>query len=184
MITVVSVQDAINTVENIIGARSVRIISVDGVDGSGKSYLAKFLSHSSKYSYIDIDGEYLIPNNGKFIEFINYKKLKSDINCFLASGYILVIDGICATKILKNIGLEADVKIYIKKTIAGEWRDGKLFCYSRKIGDVIDERRKMLQESEIDEANIEGRVPEIFSFSEENMKDEILRYHFEYHLNP
>jgi hypothetical protein len=180
MITVNSIKDITNTLEEIVSIKNAGIVSVDGVDGSGKSYLACELSKSSKYAYFDIDGSYLIPNNGKFIEFINYKKLKSDINYFLASGHVVVIDCICSTLILKKIDLIADVKIYVKKTIVGEWRDGKLLNYSRNVEDVLAEKRKISQELEYDEANIGGREPEIFNFSEENMKDEILRYHFEY----
>jgi cytidylate kinase len=180
MITVCSVKDVINSVENILDTRNVRIISVDGVDGSGKSYLANALSQPSKYSYVDIDGEYLISNNGKFIEFVNYEKLKSDIDNYLSSGSIAVVDCICITKVLNNIDLNADVKIYVKKIMAGEWRDGKQFDYSRNIEDVLCEKRQLAQEDENDEAIIEGREPKILNFSEENMKDEIVRYHFQY----
>lgn len=180
MITVASVKDVINSVENILNTRNVRIISVDGVDGSGKSYLANALSHSSKYSYIDIDGEYLFSNKGRFTVFVNYEKLKLSIDNYLSFGNIAVVDCICVTKVLKNIDLNADVKIYVKKIMAGEWRDGKQFDYSRNVEDVLCEKRRLAQEFEYDEAIIEGREPEIFNLSEENMKDEIVRYHFEY----
>lgn len=157
-----------------------QLISIDGVDGSGKSYLSKFLVKGKGYSYIDIDGDYLIPSHGKYIEFIRYSVLKADVKKLLSSKRIIVIDGICTLKILKNIDLEPDIKVYVKKIIMGEWRDGRLFDYSCNIEDVLAVTRKEAQEFENNAAFIEGREPKILNNSEENMQDEIIRYHFEY----
>jgi hypothetical protein len=157
-----------------------QLISIDGVDGSGKSYLSEFLVKEKGYSYIDIDADYLIPNDGKYIEFIRYSVLKADVIKLLSSKRIIVIDGICILKILENIDLEPDIKVYVKKLIFGEWRDGRLFDYSCKIEDVLAVKRKEAQEFENNAAFIEGREPAILNNSEENMQDEIIRYHFAY----
>lgn len=157
-----------------------QLISIDGVDGSGKSYLSEFLVKEKGYSYIDIDGDYLIPNDGKYIEFIRYSVLKADVIKLLSLKKIIIIDGICILKILENIDLEPDIKVYVKKIIFGEWRDGRLFDYSCNIEDVLAAKRKEAQEFENNAAFIEGREPEILNNSEENMQDEIIRYHFEY----
>jgi uridine kinase len=122
-----------------------QLISIDGVDGSGKSYLSEFLVKEKGYSYIDIDGDYLIPNDGKYIEFIRYNVLKADVIKLLSSRRIIVIDGICILKILENIDLEPDIKVYVKKIIFGEWRDGRLFDYSCNIEDVLAAKRKEAQ---------------------------------------
>jgi hypothetical protein len=52
------------------------IISMDGVDGSGKFYLSIYLK-KTKYQYIDIDGEYLIPNTGKYVGYFIQRKINS-----------------------------------------------------------------------------------------------------------
>ena len=97
-----------------VGDKRSQLISIDGVDGSGKSYLSKFLVNEKGYSYIDIDG--------------------------------------------------------------------RLFDYSCNIEDILNVKRKEAQEFESNAAFIEGREPEILNNSEENMQDEIIRYHFEYQL--
>jgi hypothetical protein len=59
-----------NCIKNIIDNLSVlfvvnksNIISVDGVDCSGKSYLSKLIVNENNYSYIDIDGDYFRTGN-------------------------------------------------------------------------------------------------------------------------
>jgi uridine kinase len=173
-------QNFTNHISCLVTNNKAHLISIDGVDGSGKSYLSKILIKENNYSYIDIDGDYLVPNNGKYIEYIKYRKLKSDVTQLLSSNMIVVVDGICTTRTLKNIDFFADIKVYVKKIILGKWRDGRSFDYSRNVKDVLAEKRKEAQEFENDEAYIEGKEPQIFNYSEENMKDEILRYHFEY----
>ena len=155
------------------------VISIDGVNGSGKSYLSSFLSKKNGYSYIDIDGDYLIPNKGKYIDFIRYNELKGKIAALLTGDKTIVVDGICILKVLNKIGFNSDIKIYVKKLRLGRWRDGNLFDYRRNIADVLSEKRASLEEFENVSACIEGRSPEI-NDSEEDMFHEIIRYHFEY----
>lgn len=155
------------------------VISIDGVNGSGKSYLSSFLSKKNGYSYIDIDGDYLIPNKGKYIDFIRYHELKAKITSLLTVNKIIVVDGICILKVLNRIGFNSDIKIYVKKLRLDLWRDGDLFDYHRNIADVLSEKRASLEDFENVSAYIEGRSPEI-NDSEEDMFHEIIRYHFEY----
>ena len=155
------------------------VISIDGVNGSGKSYLSSFLSKKNGYSYIDIDGDYLIPNKGKYIDFIRYNELKAKITSLLTVNKIIVVDGICILKVLNRIGFNSDIKIYVKKLRLDLWRDGDLFDYHRNIADVLSEKRASLKDFENVSAYIEGRSPEI-NDSEEDMFHEIIRYHFEY----
>ena len=155
------------------------MISIDGVNGSGKSYLSSFLSKKNGYSYIDIDGDYLIPNKGKYIDFIRYHELKAKITSLLTVNKIIVVDGICILKVLNRIGFNSDIKIYVKKLRLDLWRDGDLFDYHRNIADVLSEKRASLEDFENVSAYIEGRSPEI-NDSEEDMFHEIIRYHFEY----
>lgn len=164
-----------------IADRNPCIISIDGVDGSGKSCLSHYLTHNTKLRYIDIDGEYLIPNLGKYVSCIEYDKLESDIYQSLVSGDSVVVDGICISKILENIGLIANIKVYVKNFVLGKWFDGDLFDYSCNIEDVIAAKRKDDQEFADIEATIECRGTAIVACSEESMKEEIIRYHFEYH---
>jgi hypothetical protein len=132
MIQFKSIGNLVNVISS-IADRKPCIISIDGVDGSGKSCLSYYLTQKTKFQYIDVDGEYLIPNLGKYVSCIKYDKLKRDIHQSLVSGDSVVVDGICISKILENIGLIANIKVYVKRLVLGCWLDGDLFDYSRNI---------------------------------------------------
>lgn len=175
-----NIDELINFVASCVGeGRKSLVISVDGVNGSGKSYLAWSLSNKYGYAYIDIDGNYLIQNNGKYIDFIKYNKLSEKITALSNTNKIMVVDGICILRVLNTIEINPDIKIYVKKIHFGHWRDGNLFDYKRNIDELLVERRESLEEFENISAHIEGRSSEI-NDSEEDMSHEIIRYHYEY----
>ena len=170
----------IRRIEILIAEKKLQLISIDGFSGSGKSYLSKMIVESNNYSYIDIDGDYLIPNNGRYINFIKYEKLKSDILNLVSNGDKIVSDGICILKVLECIGLKPDFKIYVKRIHNNQWRDGKHLDYATDVEDALSARRAEIQQFENDDAYIEGREPEIIDSSEEDMTHETIRYHYSY----
>ena len=170
----------IQRIEILIPEKKLQLISIDGFSGSGKSYLSKMIVESNNYSYIDIDGDYLIPNNGRYINFIKYEKLKSDILNLVSNGNKVVSDGICILKVLECIGFKPDFKIYVKRIHNNQWRDGKHLDYTTDVEDALSARRAENQQFENDDAYIEGREPEIIDSSEEDMTHETIRYHYSY----
>lgn len=170
----------IQKIEILIAEKKLQLISIDGFSGSGKSYLSKMIVDSNSYSYIDIDGDYLIPNNGRYINFIKYEKLKSDILNLVSNGDKVVSDGICILKVLDCIGFKPDIKIYVKRIHNNQWRDGKHLDYATDVENALTARRAEIQQFEKDDACIEGRKPEIINFLEEDMTHETIRYHYSY----
>jgi adenylate kinase family enzyme len=121
--------------------KKVQLISVDGFSGSGKSFLSKKIVEINNYTYIDIDGDYLKTNDGRFINFIKYEKLKADIFELVSNGKKVVIDGICILKVLDRIGFKPDIKVYVKRIHSQQWRDGKYLDYTTNIEDALSARR-------------------------------------------
>jgi len=71
-----------------------QIISIDGKDGSGKSTLAKYLAEKLNIHHIKLYEErYLIKNKGKYVDYIKYDVLKSDISELLSQKRIIILDG-------------------------------------------------------------------------------------------
>ena len=159
--------------------KKLQLISVDGLSGSGKSFLSNKIVEINNYTYIDIDGDYLIPNDGLFIDFIKYEKLKADIFELVSNGERVVIDGICILKVLDRIGFKPDIRVYVKRIHSQQWRDGKYLDYSTNIEDALSAKRDEPQEFENNAAYIEGR--EIIDSSREDMTHETFRYHYLYH---
>lgn len=170
----------IQKVEILVAEKNLHLVSIDGFSGSGKSYLSKVIVESNSYSYIDIDGDYLVANNGRYIDFIKYEKLKSDIFNFISNEDKVVIDGICILKVLERIGFKPDIKIYVKGIHNNQWRDGKHRDYATSVEDALFNIRVKNQQFENDAAYIEGREPKLIDLLEENMTHETMRYHYSY----
>lgn len=56
-----------------------KLIIIDGVDGSGKSALAKEIALELGCAHINLD-DYLEKNRGSFVKHIKYKPLKSEMD--------------------------------------------------------------------------------------------------------
>jgi hypothetical protein len=85
-------------------------IIIDGDQGSGKTTLAKEIAQVSGASIISLD-DYLLENGAVYWEQIKYDSLHSAI---LASGPKVIIEGVCALKILEHIKVSRDYHIFIK----------------------------------------------------------------------
>jgi adenylate kinase family enzyme len=177
----VNIPGIVQRIDILTTENKLQLISVDGFSGSGKSFLSKKIAENNNYKYIDIDKDYLTPNDGLFINFVKYEKLKADISKFVSDGKRVVIDGICILKVLDRIGFKPDIKVYVKRIHSQQWRDGKYLNYSTNVEDALSAERNELQEFENDAAYIEGREPKIIDSSREDMTHETFRYHYLYH---
>ncbi|HUC89889.1 MAG TPA: hypothetical protein VMR45_03735 [Patescibacteria group bacterium] len=88
-----------------------RIITIDGVDGSGKSTLSKELHKVLGGTLLD-EETYSVEGVGYFVP--ETKKLKSDIAPCLKKLPI-IYESCFMEEILKTIGLKPDLRIYIKE---------------------------------------------------------------------
>jgi len=176
-----NLSEIIQRICTLITEKKLYLISVDGLSGIGKSFLSKKISEIKNCKYIDIDGDYLIPNDGLYLDFIKYEKLKNDIFEIISNEKIAVVDGICILEVLNRIGFKPDLKVYVKRIHIQQWRDGKHIDYSKDVEHALTAIRDELQRFENDAAYIEDREPTIIDSSREDMNDETVRYHYLYH---
>ncbi len=181
METYENISEIIQRISILITEKQLQLITVDGFSGSGKSFLSEKIVDINSYEYIDIDGDYLIPNDGLYINFIKNEQLKADIIKLVSNGKIVVIDGICILQVLDRIGFKPGIKVYVKRIHSQGWRDGKHLNYDTSVDDALYEESRERQEFENDAAYIEGREPEPIDFSREDMTHETIRYHYRYH---
>ena len=167
----------------LIENNDINIITIDGVDGSGKTTLASDISKQSSLKHIEIDDIYLVKNQGKYVDAIQYRRLKYDISWSMNNNQKLIIDGICILEILDKINIYPDLKIYVKKiTDYNIWHDGIKFDYSKNVEVVLKQEDESLKEFIKIEAELEGKKPEIDKIKE-SIFHEIMRYHFKYQPN-
>ena len=160
---------------------AVRIIALDGFDGSGKSTYGKGLCDELRYQYFDIDGSYLVENQVGYIENLMFDNLLEDVTRANSPG-VCVLDGICMRDILDRLNITASVNIYFIKKKNGQWGNRKYLNYDANVDEIISQDLEGLREfrrmcSKIQNTEFEpGPQPE-------TLTHEIIRYHHKWKPN-
>ncbi len=160
------------------------MISIDGNTGAGKSTLASNISEKLGIIHLKLDDEkFLHQNKGGCLKFVKFNVLLNEIELIVESGKISIVDSVCILKILDNIGINSDLKLYVKRLSSyGHWYDERKFDYTRTASDIINE--------EMDGVRLINNIAELSIDSNEmnedqknTLHDEIIEYHFEYKPN-
>ena len=156
----------VKNIINRIVESNARIIGIDGAPFSGKSTLAGTLTVQIRAESFSFDKGY-IPTNpkGRYPDYVDAKKLKSDVESALERGAKVVIEGPCLRSILKKVNIHPDLIIYVRnKNNATDF-----------INQDITEREYLQLESDIN--NILKHVPDSDG---ECLEKDNARYHMEF----
>ena len=85
---------------------NARRIGVDGIDGCGKTTLAKVIATKLQRRFLSLD-DYLERDKGRFLDFIDYPRLHADAS----SEKVFVIEGVCLLHTLQNGKLAIDTLV-------------------------------------------------------------------------
>lgn len=134
----------IKCIEN-LSLKSPGIVSIDGVDGVGKSTLARKIVEELTLSYVEID-TFVKEQQGGYIDHIDYDRLIESIKQAMITNQVLILEGICVQQVLKKLGLNPYVKIYVKViNNYGFWMDRIRFFPPDKSADEMIAERKAKQ---------------------------------------
>jgi len=97
---------------------NARRIGIDGIDGCGKSTLARVVAVKLQRRLFTLD-DYLEKDKGGFLEFIDYSRLRSDVSAEDAC----VFEGVCLLHVLRRAELVIDALVYVKRRHLGLWAD-------------------------------------------------------------
>lgn len=106
----------VNEVLKYLGNNKCRYVGIDGIDGVGKTSLAKELEKIG-YFRISLD-DYLKKKSGGYYQFIDYKKLNDAVT--KNKDKSIVIEGVLLLKILRRIDFNLDYFVYITDNV---WLD-------------------------------------------------------------
>jgi hypothetical protein len=98
--------------------QSAKLVGIDGVDGVGKTPLAKALALRENGTVLSLD-DYLIKHREEYVNSLK-PNLVQDLEAL--SGFV-VVEGVCLQAVAKKFSLFFDFIIYLKKTHLGIWAD-------------------------------------------------------------
>ena len=155
------------------------LITVDGMDGSGKTYLAKALADKLRYRHVEID-RFLNKKQGGFLDQIRYHEL-GDALQQADAGSSTVVEGCCIQEVMKRVGRVPELKIYVKevdvKQMDGErterWTNGNFLIEYDNAQDAIAGEEEGLSEFQtlILEEQGQADLP--------CLQKELIHYHFQ-----
>lgn len=93
------------------------VLAIDGMDGSGKSWLAERLAASIHAAHLNLD-EFLNQKRGGFLDHLRYDELAAAVNRARDGGAV-IIEGVCVLEVLQRLGVKPSVHIYVKHLVAG-----------------------------------------------------------------
>ena len=125
-----------------LSLKSPSIISIDGVDGVGKSTLSCKIAEELSLPNIEID-TFVQEQQDGYTKYIDYDRLGERIVQDRISNQMIVVEGICVQQVLKKMSLTPDVSVYVKVIDGyGFWMDQiRLFPPGKSADEMINERK-------------------------------------------
>jgi hypothetical protein len=159
-----------------IKRKNAIVVAIDGVDGSGKSTVARELSEMLGIIHIDLD-DYLEKNQGGYVNFLDYESLKNNIK---QTNAPIVIEGVCILAILNNLEIRHDLLVYIKRMFEfGYWKDDR-FDINEDIETFIEKANVDFREFSKLDAQLGGDKYDPNNCSIPKLTEEIFRYHHKF----
>ena len=155
--------DTPDAVVDALRAAGSRRVGIDGIDGCGKSTLAKAIAAklNCRAFYLDY---YLDRNRGGFLEFIDYNGLRADVTA--ETSY--VIEGVCLLHALDRAHLGIDALVYVKRRHLGLWADERELNLDEPLEDFLEKEHKLT-------AMVAGGSEVVTGLG---LAEEIIRYHY------
>src|ERR1051325_4286141 len=131
--------DSLDMALGAVGSKSAGRIGIDGNNGSGKSTLARSLADALACRLFSLD-DYLDRNKGGFLAFIDYQRLRADVD----EHKEYVIEGVCLLEVLQRAGLSIDALVYVKRRHLGLWADEYELDIQEPLEDFLRKERELV----------------------------------------
>lgn len=164
--------------------KGARLISIDGIDGSGKTTLAEGLSGLLNAEVVQID-DFLQKNQGDYLAHIRYEDLSRHLSGLLKHSKLVIFEGCCVLSVLRRLSCSADLTVYCKKLDRhGLWVDGHFLSewtsaeeYIQHLRDI--QRKMTLLEDTPATDDLPGLEIDIITYHFEYRPDRIARFIFQ-----
>jgi uridine kinase len=151
---------------------STKLISVDGLDGAGKTTLATEISRKFGAKHVEVDC-FLNRNFGFYFDALRFEELAAAIVSCTLTDQLVILDGVLIAKILSRLTLSADVSVYVKRIGIGGWYDGDDLNY----GSVADAIKQAEESTRTFNRLLKTDKKE---FKLRGLNKEMIEYHYEF----
>lgn len=117
---------------------NARRIGIDGIDGCGKTTLARVVTAKLQCRMFTLD-DYLEKDKGGFLDFIDYQRLRSDAS----AEEKCVVEGVCLLHALQRAELAIDALVYVKRRHLGLWADERELDLNEPLEDFLKNEREL-----------------------------------------
>jgi len=149
-----------DAVVEVLRVANAKRIGIDGVGGCGKTTLARAVAARLERRLFSLD-DYLERDKGRFLEFIDYQRLRTEVSAEEA----YVIEGVCLLHALQRAGLTIDTLVYVKRRHLGLWADEHELDLNEPLEDFLEKERKLT-------AMVAGEA-----VTDLGLAEEVIRYH-------
>jgi hypothetical protein len=164
-IEVASLQD----LATLLRQNGCRRIGIDGVDGCGKTTLAKNLGEKLEMNLISLD-DYLNEEQGGYLNHLRYEDVKK---AYCAQPRCIV-EGVCLLQVLEAASLEIDTLVYVKRMDHGLWADERECDIGEDVDSFLEKERQLV------ERFAGGTAGQTTDSALPRLAEEIIRYHASY----
>jgi len=154
------------------------LITVDGMDGSGKSHLARKLAKKLSTRHVEIDN-FLNQKRGGFLDHIRYTELADTLQRD-DGGATFVVEGCCILEVMRRVEGVPDLKIYLKHKRVGQWACDFLAKYENAEDAIAGETEAIRNFKELFSKLEESDAQEQSPAALPPLRKELIDYHFEY----
>jgi hypothetical protein len=172
-------KDVVRLIEQLNGFKG--LLAIDGVNGIGKSTIAKLLSETLCIGVVSID-DFIIKNTDEYVNSVEVG-LKHAITSLNGRG---IVEGVCMKGVLEKIEVSTYKSIYLKRMHHGVWVDEENFSSELGAEAIIQKEISDLHEFEpffAARGNRKTKSRDEIKLSA--LASEIIRYHhaFQPHKN-
>jgi adenylate kinase family enzyme len=165
-----------------IASAEAAIITIDGIDGCGKTTIADCLGEQLRIPVIHLD-DYIEKNQDGYVDFIRYDELRNALKKARDASSSIIVEGVCVLQVLENIDMTSDYKIYLWKIDNyGKFSDeyGKLYGNSSSLEEKLHVEEQQLHQFAKMSARIYGRPFKNDEVALPGLRRDILTYHWKY----
>jgi len=170
MIEIDDADTLVARIRETIAAADSTCIAIDGIDGAGKTFLARQLNSALGGSALSLDS-FLKPNKGTFLPSLRLSDIRREV---MLGSTPLIVEGICVLDVLERIDLKPTLHIYVKRMRMGRWEDEDECDPTIHVEALL---YRMREEARLISRHLRENAPTDTTPALSGVREEIVRYH-------